>query len=61
MLDENRGRDIVRKVVLCPKNVDLPKVLHDRFLRGKGEHDLDCIICVTMVLTCVASLAVFVM
>ena len=39
MLDENGGRDIARKVVLRPKNVDLLKVLHDRFLGegGKGE------------------------
>ena len=28
---------------------------------GEEEHDLDCIICPTMVLTCAASLAVLVM
>ena len=66
MLDENGRRDIARKVALCPKNLDLLKVLYDRFLReggrgGKGEHALDCSTCVTMVLTCAASLAIFVM
>ena len=36
MLDENGRRDVARKVVLFPKNVELLKVVHDWFLRDRG-------------------------
>ena len=65
MLDEDGGGDVAGKVVFLSKAVDLLKILHDWLLKEEGVVEI-YYLCVALLsccsgLTCVDSLAVFVM